>query len=103
MDVESHTVTVYSRLGLLGNPSDGMSGAAVAVSIGNFYCTVTIEASDRIHITPHPLHDASSFDSLQRLCEHTDVLGYYGGHRLLMVCSSQFYLSSMPSATDTLS
>lgn len=83
--VASHTSTVYSRLGLLGNPSDGMGGAAVAVSIENFFSTVTIEASDSIQIIAHVLHDATSFDSLQQLSQHTDVFGYYGGKRLIMV------------------
>lgn len=86
--MDSYTSTVYSRLGLLGNPSDGMKGAAVAISMENFFATVKIEASERIEITPHVLHDASSFDSLKGLSEYADVFGYYGGRRLLMVCKS---------------
>jgi hypothetical protein len=83
----AHTERVYSRLGLVGNPSDGMRGAAIAVSVENFYATVTIEPSERVQIVPHVLHDASSFESLQHLCEHTGVFGYYGGHRILLVCN----------------
>jgi glucuronokinase len=88
-----HTERVYSRLGLLGNPSDGMRGAAIAVSLENFYATVTIEPSERIRITPHALHDACSFESLQHLCENTDAFGYHGGHRLLLVCSCELCFS----------
>lgn len=62
-----------------------MKGAAIAVSVENFNATVTIEPSVRIQIVPHPLHDASSFDNLQQMREHTEVFGYYGGHRLVMV------------------
>lgn len=93
--MSAHTSTVYSRLGLLGNPSDGMNGAAVAVSMENFSSTVVIEASERVEISPHPLHDAASFDSLQRLCERTDLFGYYGGHRLLMVSCWKLSLASI--------
>ena len=73
-----------------------MSGAAIAVSMENFSSAVVIEASESIQIRLHPLHDAASFQNLQRLSEHTDLYGYYGGHRLLMVCSWKLGLVAMP-------
>lgn len=31
---------VYSRIGLLGNPSDGFQGACLSLSLSNFYAEV---------------------------------------------------------------
>lgn len=80
-----YTSTVYSRVGLMGNPSDSMEGAAVAVSIQNFSASVTIEPCDTVTIVPHPRHDATEFTSLEVLHAIAQRDGYYGGKRLLMV------------------
>jgi glucuronokinase len=77
--------TVYARVGLIGNPSDGFDGAAIALSLQNFSATVTIEGSERIEFIPHPLHDPASFDNLEDLQHSISSFGYYGGLRLLMV------------------
>jgi hypothetical protein len=93
--MQAFTSTVYSRLGLLGNPSDGMNGAAIAVSVENFSAKVTIEPSDCIQIIPHPQHDPSSFAGLQHMREHTAVFGYNGGLRLLMVRTLEQFCQRM--------
>lgn len=84
---EPYTSTVNSRVGLMGNPSDSMEGAAVAVSIQDFYASVTIEPCEIVTITPHPRHDPTGFTSLEGLYTVAQRDGYYGGKRLLMVCS----------------
>eukprot|EP00892_Ulva_mutabilis_P011229 jgi/Ulvmu1/8479/UM044_0012.1 len=91
---EPYTSTVNSRVGLMGNPSDGMGGAAVAVSIQNFFATVTIEPCDKVKIVPHPRHDAMDFPSLEDLHMIAARDGYYGGRRLLMATCSRFFQSA---------
>ena len=78
---------VTARVGLLGNPSDGMEGAALAVSISNFAAVVTLHGRPdaTIDIKVHPEHDMTSFSSFEGLFSQTEQLGYYGGHRLLLV------------------
>jgi len=77
--------TVNARVGLLGNPSDGCGGGAVAFSITNFACTVSLEPSASICFVPHPKHDRSAFDGLTQLEEHVGSKGLYGSNRLLTV------------------
>lgn len=48
------------RIGLLGNPSDGYEGKAIALTFHNFSATVTIEASDRFEIVRGPSEPRAS-------------------------------------------
>lgn len=46
----SATGSAFARAGLLGNPSDGYGGKAIAMSLYDFEARVTIEPSDRLRI-----------------------------------------------------
>ena len=44
---------IYSRIGLMGNPSDGFYGKTIALSISNFWADVTIYESAKLVCNPH--------------------------------------------------
>lgn len=45
-----------SRIGLIGNPSDGYFGNTVSITLDNFYTTVTLVKSSKLHVLPHPMY-----------------------------------------------
>ena len=47
----------HSRVGLMGNPSDGFGGKTIALLCSNFWAEVTIRESTRLRLIPHPLND----------------------------------------------
>lgn len=57
----------YSRVGLLGNPSDVYYGRAISFTLGNFWATVRLRPSDSLIIKPHPSHDFVQFPSIESL------------------------------------
>ena len=61
--INSVTVRSYARCGLMGNPSDGMYGKTLGVTVSNFWAEVHLSASDRIVLHPHPLYDPSESSS----------------------------------------
>uniref|UniRef100_A0A7I4CFQ9 glucuronokinase n=1 Tax=Physcomitrium patens TaxID=3218 RepID=A0A7I4CFQ9_PHYPA len=81
----------YARIGFLGNPSDAYYGNTLAVAIGNFGASVTLEPSDTLVFRPHPVHDPAHFTSLQHLVARVEGEGYYGGVRLLMAICKVFH------------
>jgi hypothetical protein len=85
-ELAEYTSRVYARIGLLGNPSDGMGGAALAVSISNFSASVKLVSTEDNKVEIE--HDPSTFADIEEICHHTTKWGYYGGHRLLMVRSA---------------
>jgi len=81
----------YARMGLLGNPSDGFGGKTITVQIRDFAATMRLWESPRLEIKPHPVHDPSTFDSLEELRHTAQEDGYYGGTRLLYATCKRFY------------
>ncbi|MGI5817789.1 MAG: mevalonate kinase [Armatimonadota bacterium] len=81
----------YTRLGLMGNPSDGFGGKTITVQIKDFYAEATLTASGRVEIVPHPQHDPFHFDSIERLHHTAKQDGYYGGTRLIYATCKRFY------------
>jgi len=80
----------YSRVGLIGNPSDGFFGKTLSCCIRNFYAQVVLMESARIKIIPHSIHDPTEFSSLNEL-EQTSIRdGYYGGIRLIYATCKRF-------------
>ena len=60
----SVTGVCYSRIGLIGNPSDGYFGNTISISVENYSTKVEIIKSNRLNIIPHPM----SFSILQLIC-----------------------------------
>lgn len=81
----------YARMGLVGNPSDGFGGKTITVQIRDFAATMRLWESPRLEIKPHPVHDPSTFDSLEELRHTAQEDGYYGGTRLLYATCKRFY------------
>lgn len=80
----------YPRAALIGNPSDGYFGKTIAFVFRNFCAEVTLVPSDKLIIVPHE-RDRFSFESMEELCEDIDLLGYYGGVRLLKAAIKRFF------------
>lgn len=51
----------HSRVGLMGNPSDGFGGKTIALLCSNFWAEVTIRESTRLRLIPHPLNDPNEY------------------------------------------
>lgn len=85
---------VYSRAGLLGNPSDAFGGAALAILASNYGAGVVLEAreadAESLTLVPDPQADATSFASLGALEQRVSDHGYYGGIRLLAAACVAF-------------
>ena len=88
--INSVTVRSYARTGLMGNPSDGMYGKTLGITVSNFWAEVHLSASDRIILHPHPLYDPSEFGSLSDLYKVCKKEGYMGGMRLLQATLKKF-------------
>ena len=74
----------------MGNPSDGMYGKTLGITVSNFWAEVHLSASDRIILHPHPLYDPSEFGSLSDLYKVCKKEGYMGGMRLLQATLKNF-------------
>ncbi len=81
---------IGSRVGLLGNPSDGFGGKTIAAMIGDFWALVTIRDSAQVRILPHPELDPFAFASFDELAQVAERDGYYGGTRLLYAACKRF-------------
>lgn len=86
-----NTVTgrAFARAGLLGNPSDGYEGKAIALIIRNFSASVTIEPSDHFEILRGSA-DSLSFDKFTDLVDLMKDQGCYGGIRLIKAAIHRF-------------
>jgi glucuronokinase len=83
------TGTAYARAGLLGNPSDGYDGKAIALIVRNFRASVTIEESDHFEILRGP-SDRLSYPRFTDLVDLLSDQGCYGGVRLLLGAVRRF-------------
>ncbi|MGC9317342.1 MAG: mevalonate kinase family protein [Armatimonadota bacterium] len=83
--------STYSRMGLLGNPSDGFGGKTLTVQIRDFAAILRLWESPELTIRRHPRHDPFVFESLAELHRIAEEDGYYGGTRLLYAACKRFY------------
>lgn len=79
----------FARAGLLGNPSDGYHGKAIAVSVRNFAATVSLTDAKRTSIDTSE-DESHSFSDLLEMSEHIGRCGYYGGRRLMRATIKRF-------------
>jgi len=81
---------VYSRAGLVGNPSDGYFGKTISVIVRDFYAKVSLYESPNLEIIPSH-QDESRYESIEHLTEDVRLNGYYGGIRLMKASIYKFY------------
>ncbi|MFV1966066.1 MAG: mevalonate kinase [Pirellulaceae bacterium] len=79
----------YSRVGLIGNPSDGYGGKTIAFTLRNFHAEVVLYPWDQLEIMWSE-QDRIRFDSIDELVEDVDLNGYYGGVRLVKATIKRF-------------
>ena len=83
----------HARLGLLGNPSDGYGGKAIACAIENFRACVRIEAADRFELKPGP-SDGLAFASARHAAQAFKATGADDGLRLMRAALKRFAAES---------
>jgi len=90
--------SVYARVGLAGNPSDGFYGKTLSACVKNWQAFVSIEPRGRegIIIMPNTAMDTLTYKSLQDLANHTEKYGYYGTLRLIKATCSLFQKQYQP-------
>lgn len=71
-----------SRVGILGNPSDGYGGRTLALAVTQFEAIVHLEEAPGIEIVGNP-SDEPTWPSLAALVDHVDHHGYGTGPQLL--------------------
>ena len=81
----------FSRVGLIGNPSDGYFGKTISFSFEDFYAEVTMYETPNIGFVPGDVDDAR-FSSPEELLDDIQLFGYYGGVRLLKATTKVFFL-----------
>ena len=79
----------HARVGLLGNPSDGYGGKAMAVLVPNFCASVSIRSAERFVLTAGPT-DGFSFESVREASEIWRAGQCEDGLRLLRAAVAQF-------------
>ncbi|MBA7623284.1 hypothetical protein ES703_30678 [subsurface metagenome] len=80
----------YARAGLLGNPSDGYFGKIIAITVKNFFASVSLQESDELRIEAHD-QDANVYRNIPELVERIVLYGYYGGVRLVQAAIKTFF------------
>ena len=80
----------FSRVGFLGNPSDGYFGKTISFAFSDFGVELTLVESARLRFVPGEVDDAT-FDSLKHLVHDLRLYGYYGGIRLLKAVTKRFF------------
>lgn len=86
------------RAGLLGNPSDGYGGKAIAVALENFGARVTLEPADALRLVPGP-SDLLHFSDLREAVAALAGAGCDDGLRLLRAALKRFALA-VPAVFD---
>ena len=79
----------YSRVGLMGNPSDGYGGKTISLILKNFAADVVLYEWEDLEILGS-LEDQSRFESMSALVEDVKLHGYYGGIRLVKATIKKF-------------
>ena len=79
----------YSRVGLMGNPSDGYGGKTISLILKNFAADVVLYEWEDLEILGS-LEDQCRFESMNDLVEDVKLHGYYGGIRLVKATIKKF-------------
>jgi glucuronokinase len=79
----------FARAGLLGNPSDGYFGKIIAITVKNFYASVSLSESEDLRIDAHE-EDSNVYTNMHELVERIEIFGYYGGIRLVQAAIKKF-------------
>ncbi len=82
-------VRAYARAGLLGNPSDGYFGKTISISVRNFGAHVSLYETPELQIEPQQ-QDTNKFRNIHDLVESVNLMGYYGGARLIKASIKKF-------------
>ena len=80
---------IYSRAGLVGNPSDGFNGKTIAFSIKNFSAKVTLWESPELEVILSQ-QDLCRFKNRKEHRKHKIDYGYHGGLVLLEAAIKRF-------------
>ena len=80
----------YARAGLLGNPSDGYFGKIIAITVKNFFASVSLQESEELRIEAHD-QEANIYRDMSDLVERIALYGYYGGVRLVQAALKTFF------------
>ena len=80
----------YSRVGFLGNPSDGYFGKTISIALGNFSVVLTLTESSRLRFVPGEVDD-QTFESIESLVHEVRLYGCYGGIRILKAVTKRFF------------
>ncbi len=80
----------YARAGLLGNPSDGYFGKTISIILRNFGAHVVLYQTPELHIEPQ-VEDKTTYKNINNLVESVNLMGYYGGARLVKAAIKKFY------------
>ena len=80
----------YARAGLLGNPSDGYFGKIIAITVKNFFASVSLQESEELRIEAHD-QEANVYRDMSDLVERIALYGYYGGVRLIQAAIKTFF------------
>jgi glucuronokinase len=87
--VQSVVGRALARIGLLGNPSDGYEGCAIAATVRGFDATVEIEPAEHFELVAGS-DDRLVFDDLRELSQVLHTRGSYGGLRLMRAALARF-------------
>lgn len=79
----------FARAGLLGNPSDGYFGKIIAITVKNFYASVSLRESDILRIET-PDEDLNVYPGVDELVGKIAQFGYYGGIRIILAAIKTF-------------
>lgn len=82
-------VRAYARAGLLGNPSDGYFGKTISISVRNFGAHISLYETPDLQIEPQQ-QDSNKFKNIYELVDSVNLLGYYGGTRLIKAAIKKF-------------
>lgn len=78
-----------SRVGILGNPSDGYNGRTLAMAVPQFQATVHLEEAEGIEIVGNR-SDEPRWSSINVMIDHVDRHGYGTGPQLLAAAVRTF-------------
>jgi glucuronokinase len=81
----------FARAGLLGNPSDGYGGKAIALALADFRVRVHLEPAGRFELVAGPT-DATAFDTARDAAAFFGTTGCDDGLRLLRAALRRFAL-----------
>lgn len=80
----------YARAGLIGNPSDGYFGKVIAISVKNFWVSVSLQETRKLQIKGRG-QDLNVYRNIRQLVEQINLYGYYGGIRLIKAAVKKFF------------